>query len=126
METAGKLREKSKDLLIVLVTAFPQYALEGYKVGVLRYLLKDDLASKLGPCVDTILKKLSDRRKYIEIQTPDKFVTVSLEDILYFEGTISRRVLLRVRASVPIECKGRILCSACPFIKTLLGYRIRR
>ena len=108
METARRLREKSKDLLIVFVTAFPQYALEGYNVEALRYLLKDDLAGQLVPCVDAILEKLSDHRKYIKVQTPDRFLTVSLEDIVYYEGTVSRRVLLHVREGEPIECMGRI------------------
>ena len=108
MEVAHQLREKSKELIIIFVTAFPQYALEGYNVEALRYLLKDDLEKQLPVCVDAILKKLSAHRSYIKIQTPDKLVTVSLDEVLYFEGTISRRVLLHLRNSAPVECMGRV------------------
>lgn len=108
MEVAHQLREKSKELIIIFVTAFPQYALEGYSVEALRYLLKDDLAGQLPVCVNAILEKLSARRRYIKIQTPDRLVTVSLDDILYFEGTVSRRALLHLRDSSPVECMGRV------------------
>lgn len=108
MEAARRLRERYRELIIVFVTAFAQYAPEGYCVQALRYLLKDDLAGQLGPCVDAILEKLAARRRYIKVQTPDRFVTVRLEDILYFEGTASRRVLLHLRTGESMECMGRL------------------
>lgn len=33
------------------------YALEGYRVDAVRYILKDDLESLLPECMDTILQK---------------------------------------------------------------------
>ncbi len=108
MQTARRLRERSRDMLIVFVTALDRYAVEGYSVEAFRYLLKDDLDRQLGPCVDALLEKLSERRRYIKVQTPDRWMTVSLEDIRYFEGTVSRRVLLHLRQGEPLECMGRI------------------
>ena len=108
MQTARQLRAKSSEVLIVFVTALDRYAVEGYSVEALRYLLKDDLDRQLGPCVDALLEKLSGRRRYIKVQTPDRWMTVSLEDIRYFEGTVSRRVLLHLRQGPPMECMGRI------------------
>lgn len=40
METSMKLREKYKDTLIIFVTNLPQYAIDGYKVNALDFILK--------------------------------------------------------------------------------------
>ena len=41
IETAKEIRKITKDVFIVFVTAFITYALEGYKVDAVRYLIKD-------------------------------------------------------------------------------------
>ena len=43
LKTAIKIKELYPDVYIVLVTAYMSYSLEGYKVKVSRFLLKDDL-----------------------------------------------------------------------------------
>ena len=40
IETAKEIRKITKDVFIVFVTAFITYALEGYKVDAVRYLIK--------------------------------------------------------------------------------------
>ena len=39
--TAKKIRENSKDMFIVFVTAFVNYTIEGYKVDAVRYILNE-------------------------------------------------------------------------------------
>ena len=41
IETARRVREQGSQAYIVFVTAFITYAMEGYKVDAVRYLLKD-------------------------------------------------------------------------------------
>ena len=108
METARLLREQSEDVIIVFVTAFAEYALKGYWVGAMLYLLKESLDEQLGPCVDAVIEKLSDGRKYVKVQTPDKFMNVRVKDILYFEGTSVKRVMLHTVNSGPVACMGRM------------------
>ena len=43
LEAAGKIKAECPKVHIVLVTAYVNYALEGYKVKASRFLLKDDL-----------------------------------------------------------------------------------
>ena len=43
METAQKIREVSRDVFIVFVTAFITCALQGYSVGAIRYILKNNI-----------------------------------------------------------------------------------
>ena len=40
METARKIRETDKDVVIIFVTQMAQYAIEGYSVNALDYILK--------------------------------------------------------------------------------------
>ena len=40
METARRVRELDKDVIIVFITNMPQYAIGGYAVGALDYVLK--------------------------------------------------------------------------------------
>lgn len=57
--TAKKIRENSKDMFIVFVTAFVNYTIEGYKVDAVRYILKDNknLFASVYECMDAIHEK---------------------------------------------------------------------
>lgn len=56
IDTAKRIRQFHSDTCIVFVTAFISYALEGYKVNAVRYLMKDTLEAALPECMDAILK----------------------------------------------------------------------
>ena len=57
--TAKKIRERGINSYIVFVTAYIDYSLEGYKVGAVRYLLKNgyNLQAAMEECLDAILEK---------------------------------------------------------------------
>lgn len=61
IKTAEKIREYTEEVFIVFVTSFISYALEGYKVGATRYLLKssESLKRELKECLETITRKLN-------------------------------------------------------------------
>ena len=58
IRTAMQMRTFHSDTFLVLVTAFIDYVLEGYKVNAVRYLLKDSLDASLTECMDAILQKM--------------------------------------------------------------------
>lgn len=47
LKTAMRIKEKYSKLPVVLVTAYMNYALDGYKVKASRFLLKDNLADTI-------------------------------------------------------------------------------
>ncbi len=55
LEAARKIKAECPKVHIVLVTAYVNYALDGYKVKASRFLLKDDLEQTLQECMDDIL-----------------------------------------------------------------------
>lgn len=52
------IRETNKEVYLVFITAFVDYAVEGYKVEPIRYILKDMLNKMLPECMETILHRL--------------------------------------------------------------------
>ncbi len=58
IQTATRIRSFHSDTYIVFVTAFIDYALEGYKVNAVRYLMKDTLDLAMEECMTAILQKM--------------------------------------------------------------------
>ncbi|MBP3286480.1 MAG: response regulator transcription factor [Prevotella sp.] len=79
---------------IVFTTAFQQYAIEGYKVNALDYLMKpisyDDFLTAANKALDwfTIAQKqeVYARDRFMFIKSDYKLIRVSLDDLLYIEG----------------------------------------
>ncbi len=87
MELAKKLRERGCDSVIIFVTGVPDYAIEGYEVGAVRYILKPVKPELLKELLDSVWKE---RQK----KTEDFFVLgqgadlekISFEKIIYIEA----------------------------------------
>ena len=79
---------------IIFTTAFQQYAIEGYKVNALDYLMKpisyDEFLTSANKALDwyTIAQKqeLYARDRFMFVKSDYKLIRVSLDDILYIEG----------------------------------------
>lgn len=110
LEVAKQLRNSYPDLIIVFVTGFIKFAPAGYRVNAFRYLLKNELTTELPLCLEEIWEKLFVLQDSIPIQQPDQTVHTRLVDILYFEGTPLRRVLLHTtQTQNPVqECIGKL------------------
>ena len=82
--TAKKIRENSKDMFIVFVTAFVNYTIEGYKVDAVRYILKDNknLVASVYECMDAIHEKVDYKITWAEFDFCEGTRKVSLNRIL--------------------------------------------
>lgn len=92
IETARAIRKLSPDTYIIFVTAYITYALDGYKVSAIRYLLKEDdnLEMAMQECFDTIIEKMNYKevRRTFEFQNGKKDLIV--DKILYVESRLHK------------------------------------
>lgn len=83
-----------RDTKVIFTTAFPQYAIEGYKVNALDYLLKpisyDDFLKSTDKALDWYMmlmkQEIYRQDRFMFVKSDYKLVRVSLDDILYIEG----------------------------------------
>ena len=68
LKTAMRIKEKYPKLPVVLVTAYMNYALDGYKVKASRFLLKDNLADTIEECMDDLIAEINKNRRILEFR----------------------------------------------------------
>lgn len=86
LEVARKIRENRPDILLVFITAFMDYALEGYKMEVIRFLLKDMLEEMLPECVETVIRKLSLQARKLKYSFMEGEKEVPVDSIYFIES----------------------------------------
>lgn len=92
IKAAEKIREVSREVFIVFVTAFMDYSLEGYRLDVVRYLLKGNanFKSTVSECMDAIIDKLNYTVIKKEFDFREGKKEVSLERVLYIESNLHK------------------------------------
>lgn len=88
--TARRIREISRDMFIVFVTAYVNYTLEGYKVEAIRYILKDSdsIVSSIHECLDAICEKMDYKVTKKDFTFRQGVRKIALERILYVESRL--------------------------------------
>lgn len=96
LSVAKKIREEMDDVPIVLVTAFMNYALEGYKVRASRFLIKDDLDKTFDECMDDICKDIRKKTKAITFNCVEGEMRLKASDIILIE-TSGHKNLIKLK-----------------------------
>ena len=82
---AKRLRAVSENVQIVFLTSHIEYALEGYEVNALRYLVKPVDMNKLSE----VLKYIQDKKNYsrqIMIKQEGEDIVIDISDVIYMES----------------------------------------
>jgi len=92
IETARKIREYTQETYIVFVTACAAYAMEGYKVNAIRYLLKeeDNFDMNFTECLEAIRAKRDDTGNMQTFEFQEGRKRVAYNNIIYIESDLHK------------------------------------
>ena len=86
IETARKIRQLDPDVLIIFVTCMAQYAIEGYSVRALDYILKPVHYYSFASKMDQVMEILATRqKKKLIIHARNEHIRLTPEQLLYGE-----------------------------------------
>ena len=95
---------------IIITTAYPNYAVEGFELNVLDYMLKPISLERFMKSVNKVRQKMDSASKpnpvqqennsedYIFVKSDKKFIRIHYSDILYIEG-LKDYVIIKTRES---------------------------
>ena len=142
LDAARKLREKDESAVLIFVTSLAQYAIRGYEVNAMDFMVKPVSYSAFLFSMKRAEKACSARRKAeLLIQTREGFVRRSADELLYIEvqghnltyhfpdGSITARGKLSA-AEEQLRSSGFLRCNNCYLlnprhIQTVKGYEVQ-
>ena len=83
---AHEIRKVNRDMILVYVSGYVQYAPAGYNVKAFAYILKNDLESLFRTTMDDVVKQLDFRGMAYKIKIGDTETSLPLKNILYIES----------------------------------------
>ncbi len=86
MELARRIRKENARAQILFITGLREYALEGYEVGAVRYLIKPVREEEFLSLMDEIFASLSRREAYLVLSDEGQTRKVPFSEIEYVEA----------------------------------------
>ena len=87
METDHGLRDANLKMLIIFVTAYPDYVFQGYEVQAFHYILKPYQETKLRDVLDRALTELNAlAEQYYLIEQKSQTLRLNLRSVCYFKS----------------------------------------
>ena len=105
IDTAKSLRKKDPNVVLMFVTNMPQYALAGYEVDAIDYVIKPvfyaDFALKLKKAIRYVNQNIG--KKNIVLHTPEGMVSLNISEILYVESELHYLIYHTLDASYRVR-----------------------
>lgn len=129
MTAAHRLREVDQEVILIFVTRMAQYAIGGYEVNAMDYLLKPLTGDFLAAKMDRALARLRDSGEFLLITSHGGARRVLLREILYIEvqgHTLSYHTGIDVlhgsgsltELESSLKGKGFLRCSKCYLVNS--------
>lgn len=83
IEVARAIREIDADCLLIFISSSKEYALQGFEVRALDYLLKPLSAERFEKAMNLCQAELAKKIRYIEVKESRTLVKIPLNDIIY-------------------------------------------
>lgn len=101
---AEEIRKRDPALILVFISSYPQYAIQGYRVVAYDYILKDQFERKWKDLADRLKKdmKKTDEEIYL-IETPNRFEKIRLNEILYIYKDVRNAIFVLEDRTVSVR-----------------------
>ena len=86
IDTAKEIRKTNKDVIIIYVSGYVQYAPAGYQVKAFAYILKNDIDALFNNVMDEVFKELNFKEDIYKIKIDSKDISLPLKDIVFIES----------------------------------------
>jgi two-component system LytT family response regulator len=86
LETAKRIRDGGSDMPIILLTSHTEFAMDGYELGVYRFLAKPVQEDKLFGALDQLVQKMGDEQK-VMLRVDGEDIIVKTNDIMYITAS---------------------------------------
>ncbi len=109
METAGIIRKYDSNVKIIFITNSPQYAISGYEVDALEYILKPINYFAFCQTLDRAIKKIRKREaKYFILAGPGFTYKINLYNLMYIEVVDHDLLYFLKDREEPIRVRGSL------------------
>lgn len=108
LSLARRLRSQGEDVQIVFVTGLAEYALEGYDVDAVSYLIKPVEKERLFACLDKALARCGREAPTLLLDTPGGMARVRVRDICYLESDAHDTWVHCAGEKEPVRCRAGI------------------
>ena len=87
IDTASRIRKFSPDIVIIIVTAYPDYVFQGYEVRAFRYILKPYREDKIREVLKLAIKETRRlENQYYYRKKKGQVLRIPLQEIFYFKS----------------------------------------
>ncbi len=94
MTAAGKIREIDSDVIIIFVTNMADFAISGYKVDALSYVVKPVLYVDFVQQLNKAVKRIEfGRRSYLLVKSKSEILRLDIAKISYLESVEHKVVI---------------------------------
>lgn len=107
MELARRLRQRGEHIGIIFVTGNPDYALEGYDLEAVSYLVKPVKRERLWLALDRARERAGSREALLAAVSAGEVERVYVSDICFLESR-GHETIIRKRDGTDISCREKM------------------
>ena len=128
IELARCLRQEFPELLLVYISAHPDYVFDSFETLPLNFLRKPFNKEEFDRTFKMIVKKYNETHKFLLIKLHKDYINLEIRDICYIESH-SRHLIFRLFSGESYESVGKIddvykKLKAYDFVKSHQGYLV--
>lgn len=93
IELGQQLKKKNREVVIIYISAYLEFALDGYRAEAFRYLLKRDFEASVSVCLEEAMEHLEEKKCLFTVKKGSNTRTFHYDDIYYFQSDL-RKIMI--------------------------------